>query len=118
MDAGHQTMLGHEVEISGGIGDGVFAAEIARAIHLVIDLGDTDLHGVERHVINAGLHVGARRGYGKHAADAADQFAGLRVPGGVYRAADQTRVIAGTITHIGFHSRIPVPLAHHLSGDA
>ena len=53
-----------------------------------------------------------------HAADAADQFAGLRVPGGVYRAADQTRVIAGTITHIGFHSRIPVPLAHHLSGDA
>ena len=37
---------------------------------------------------------------------------------GVYRAADQTRVIAGTITHIGFHSRIPVPLAHHLSGDA
>lgn len=114
MDAG-QTMLGHEVDIRRNRRDGVFAAEIARAVHLVMT-SETPICTVLSGMSSMLACTGARRGYGKHAADAADQFAGFaclgRIPCGRSDASNRR-----TITH-GFHSRIPVPLAHHLSGDA
>lgn len=57
MNTGFKAMLSHEVKISRGIRDRIFATEVTGAIDLVIHFRITNLYGVQRHVINAGLHM-------------------------------------------------------------
>mgnify|MGYP000246612709 CR=1 FL=1 len=81
MNTGFKAMLSHEVKISRGIRDRIFATEVTGAIDLVIHFRITNLYGVQRHVINAGLHMGAWGGHGQHAANAPAYLAGSRVSG-------------------------------------